>query len=408
MKNVLIWGAGKRGQEYFNKLLKYQNAYNIVGFGDSDINKVGKIFCGKPVLGSSMLERDRQIDLICIASSASREIREQLVKFVEIPIFDEIDQLILPRVSIDISGFCNAKCRWCVTGRKKSEGGSIENSQYMNYDSFIHLYEYLISELVIVPDTEIMLYSWGEPLLNPDYVRIVEYLAEKKQLFSVSTNASVAPLAKKKDAYESCVSFTFSMSGFSQQSYDRIHRLQFENVRENIKKLTDNMYACGFHGDGSLSWHVYKFNMSEMVSAREFAKSLNLRFNAYYPYFNGLSLAQKYLEGQLADEQDEIEKDFILGHVDELLGQRPRDYRCYLENIISIDYKGRVVLCCASDEDCKDFLWIPVPSLNELWTLRRQMMQCDTCKMCRKLHFDYWIANNLGYDDYLHECEEMK
>lgn len=404
MKNVLIWGTGKKGQEAFDRLSQYTKSYNITAFGDNDKEKAGQTFHGRPIIGSSMLlGHSIQIDLIFIASSANKEIRGQLEKIVTIPIFDNIEQLILSRISIDISGFCNAKCRWCVTGRKNLRGTGAGRDQYMNYVSFTQLYEHLISESIIVPDTEIMLYSWGEPLLNPDYVRIVEYLAEKQQVFSVSTNASVAPLAKKEDTYENCVSFTFSMSGFSQQSYDRIHRLRFDKVKENIKKIVDNIYACGFHGDGRLSWHAYKFNMCEMPDAREFAKSLSIRFNPYYPYFNGLSLTQKYLEGQLADEQEEIEHDFMFDHVEKLLGQRPENYRCWLEEVLSIDHKGRIVLCCASDEECKDYIWQPITSLGEFWTLRRQMMQCDTCKICRKFHFDYWVGYNPEFSDSL--CE---
>lgn len=404
MKNILIWGAGIWGRKAFDMLSLYQDAYHIVAFGDNDGDKIGKIFCGRPIWGSETLKRDRQVDLIVVAASAVKmiEIRKQLEKTVSIPIYvyeDIMNRLLLPRISIDISGFCNAKCRWCVTGRRNRRGEHTGKKPYMSYDFFTHLYKHLIDEPIIVPDTEIMLYSWGEPLLNPDYVRIVEYLADKRQLFSVSTNASAAPLSEKADTYRDCAAFTFSMSGFSQQSYDRIHQLRFEKVKENIKRLVDNLHSCGFHGDGSLSWHVYRFNMDEMPAAREFAESLNLRFNAYYPYFNGLSLTQKYMEGQLADEQDDIESDFIFDHVDGLLKQRPEDYRCYLENVISIDHMGRIVLCCASDEECGDFVWSPVKSQDELWTLRRQMMQCDTCKMCREIHFDYWIRNNPELDD---------
>lgn len=399
MKNVLIWGAGMWGRKAFDILNPYKNAYNIVAFGDNDSNKIGKEFCGKPIWGSDILEQNKQIDLIIVAASADKmiEIKKQLEKTVPIPIYiyeDIMKRLVFPRISIDISGFCNAKCRWCVTGRRNRKGQSVKTKEYMDYDRFVQIYEYLISNSIIIPDTEIMLYSWGEPLLNPDYIRIVEFLAEKEQKFSVSTNASIAPMIDKTDAYKTCTAFTFSMPGFSQQSYDRIHQLSFEKVKENIKRIADNIYSHGFQGDGSLSWHVYKFNMHEMEAAREFAQSINLRFHAYYPYFNGLSLTQKYMEGHLTDEKDDIEGDFYFGHVEELLEQRPEEYECYFNNIVSIDYKGRLVLCCASDDNCKDYVWESIMSVDDLWGLRRKMLQSDTCKMCRKLHFDYWVIMN--------------
>lgn len=407
VRNILIWGTGQRGQEAFRAFSQYTELYNIIAFGDNDKNQIGKTLFGKPVWGINMLKQSGKIDCIFVASSASKEIREQLEKVVAIPSYDDMTYLILERMSIDISGFCNAKCKWCVTGRRNRKGQGIRIEKYMHYDLFVQIYEYLVSKVMIVPDTDIMLYSWGEPLLNPDYKRIVEFLAEKGQKFSVSTNASVAPLADKADAYRGCTAFTFSMPGFSQQSYDQIHQLSFERVRENIKRITENIYSHGFQGDGSLSWHVYKFNMHEMEAAREFAKSLNLRFHAYYPYFNGLSLTQKYLEGNLADEKEDIESDFYFEHVEGLLKQRPKEYECFLNTIISVDHNGRLVLCCASDDECRDYIWKPitsVTSMDDLWTLRGQMLQSDTCKMCRKICFDYWVGRNPEFTEVL--CEE--
>lgn len=413
MKNILIWGTGQRGGEAFGKLSRYPEAYNIVAFGDNDVNKIGKTFNERPVWGSNMLIQNGNIDLILIASSATKEIREQLEKIVTIPIYDDMAYLLLSRVSIDISGFCNAKCKWCVTGRRNRKKQGIRCEEYMQYDLFVQIYEYLISKTMIVPETEIMLYSWGEPLLNPDYIRIVEFLAEKRQTFSVSTNASIAPIAEKADAYRDCTAFTFSLPGFSQQSYDRIHQLSFERVKENIKRIVDNIYSHGFHGDSSLSWHVYRFNMHEMEAAHEFAKSLNLRFHAYYPYFNGLSLTEKYLEGHLVDEKDDIKRDFFFDHVDGLLKQRPEEYECFLNKIISIDYKGRLVLCCASDDECRDYVWesvTSVESVDDLWALRGQMLQSDTCKLCRRLHFDYWVGMNPKFGEAMcrEEHEDIK
>ena len=88
MKNILIWGAGIWGRKAFDMLSPYQDAYNIVAFGDNDGNKIGKIFCGRPIWGSETLKRDRQVDLIVVAASAVKmiEIRKQLEKTVSVPI----------------------------------------------------------------------------------------------------------------------------------------------------------------------------------------------------------------------------------------------------------------------------------------------------------------------------------
>lgn len=304
------------------------------------------------------------------------------------------------RISIDISGFCDAKCKWCVTGWKNRQQGYAQ-PHYMSYETFVKVYEHLYQNRIIEKNTEIMLFSWGEPFLNKDYVGIVEYLAEKEQTFSVSTNASKVQLMKKKDAYKNCCIFIFSMPGFSQASYDRIHGFNFEQIKKNIEKISTNLWESGFKGTGLLSFHVYKFNTLEIEDAEQFAHSLKLEFNPYYPYFNGNSMTELYLEGKMQDEIREMaEQELYLSHVKELLGKRPENYRCFLENILSIDCDGNLVLCCASDDGCTDYMWesiFEISSFEQMKARRQEMLSCDSCKKCRLLGIDYWMGKNPSY-----------
>ena len=405
MKNILIWGAGMWGRKAFDILSAYKNTYNIVAFGDNDHDKIGQVFCGKPIWGSDILERDKQIDLIIVAASAVKitEIKEQLEKTVLIPIVvyqDMMNQLLLPRISIDISGFCNAKCKWCVTGRKNLTH-VLRDRSYMSFEEFCEIYSHLYKNGIIGKSTEIMLYSWGEPLLNKDYVQIVEFLAEQEQRFSVSTNASVLQLAHRKDAYKNCCSFIFSMPGFSEESYARMHGFHFNKIKENIVKISDNLQEHGFAGDGSISFHVYQFNHAEIADARNFSEDLGLSFNPYYPYFNGNSMMEDFLEGRMDETVlNEAEAELYLAHVDELLKKRPKEYKCFLENIISIDCKGNLVLCCAADSGLIDYSWgsiFQISSFEDMKAKREEMLQCQSCQKCRKLGIDYWLGNNPSY-----------
>lgn len=304
------------------------------------------------------------------------------------------------RISIDISGFCNAKCRWCVTGWKNRQQG-FGHPHYMSYEMFVRVYEHLYQKQIIDINTEIMLYSWGEPFLNKDYIGIVEYLADKGQVFAVSTNASNVQLLNGNSAYKNCDIFIFSMPGFSQASYDHIHGFNFEQIKRNIEIISKNLWESGFNGTGMLSFHVYKFNTHEIEAAKQFARSLKLEFNPYYPYFNGNSMSELYLEGKMPnDMRVAAEEELYLSHVKELLGQRPKDYRCFLENILSIDCDGNLTLCCASDSGCADYIGdniFEITSYEEMKTKRQEMLCSDTCKRCRKLGIDYWMGNNPPY-----------
>lgn len=402
MYNLLIWGAGVRGSEVYPVFQEYlQNSrYQIAAFVDNNADLWGKEKLGYKIIGPMDVHKVPNLSGIIIGSIYEREIREQIKQLIDVPIYMKIEDLMYTRISIDISGFCNANCKWCVTGRQKRLGKSVKQ-QVMNYDEFVSLYEYIYSKGFIEHCTEIMLYSWGEPLLNKDYVKIIEYLARQQQTYSVSTNASVVLSAENNNAYEYCKAFSFSMPGFSQASYDRIHGFSFEKIKRNIELLTENINAKGFHGDGSISYHVYKFNVNEIAEAKRFAEKLGLRFHPYYPYFNGNSMTEEYLENRMnPQDREEAEEELFLSHVQKLLKERPADYRCYLENSISIDSFGNLVLCCASDEGISEYQWGSIYNIENRAQLRekhKEMLECSSCQKCRRLGIDYWMAYNPSY-----------
>lgn len=399
-QKILIWGTAARGERTY-ELLKEHRRYEIAAFGDNNRELWGSRKHGQPVIGADELQTETGIGGIVIASSKMEEIRIQLSQLISIPIYGCVDELMFERIAIDISGCCNAKCRYCVTGVKNRHQEFCLH--VMSYEAFVQLYEHLYQSHIIETATEIMLYSWGEPFLNPDYVPIVEYLAEKGQRFSVSTNASAVKRVSRTDAYRNCCAFIFSMPGFSQESYDRIHGFSFEQIRKNITEINQDLRENGFAGEGSISFHVYRFNTSELGQAKQFAETQGLRFHPYYPYFNGNSMTQAYLEGSMDPAvREEAQRELFLSHVEALIQERPRDYRCFLEDIISIDCDGRLVLCCASDDGCMDHIWgsaLDVGSFEDMKKLRREMLKCSSCQTCRRLGIDYWMGNNPAYQD---------
>lgn len=353
--NILIWGTGERAQFAFNILLKCDMSYDVIAFGDNNIQMQGQYFLNKKVYAKEDL-KELKPDAIVIASSASAQIRLQLAD-EGIPIYNSVQEMFIKRIAIDISGCCNAKCKWCVTGLK-NRNSNVIHRKFMKFDEFKQVYLHLLEKRIISQYTEIMLYSWGEPLLNPDYNKIIMFLAENKQKFSMSTNASIAPSIESEDAYKYCSSFTFSMPGFSQESYDLIHGFSFELIKNNIKKMVSNIYKCGFQGKGTISYHAYKFNIKEMQEAKEFAEKVGLKFDSYYPYFNGASLALKYLKHEMDIKVlQEAEEDLTLSFVKDLQKERPKGFKCVLEDIITVDFQGNLVLCCAADEEVADYQW---------------------------------------------------
>ncbi len=401
--NVLIWGAANAGKETYMILNEY-NSINIIGFADNNKLKRGRIFCGKRVFSLIEVIEQLEIDYIVIASMYYEQIYYQLTTILDVPIYKNVLELVDFRVSIDISGWCNAKCKWCVTGIK-NRGKKKVLREYMPYEYFKKIYDYMLKIRLIHPFNEILLYNWGEPFLNPDYFKIIEFLNEKNQVYSLSTNASVLKLANEKinsNIYSTCKTVVFSMPGFSQNSYDKIHGFSIEKIKENIQLLITNMREKSFNGDGILSYHVYQFSKKELEEAKEFSIKLDLKFIPIYSYFAGWSLMEKYLTNALSSTQlKEAKQDLFLFHVEELIKSRPDKYNCVLENMLSINCLGNIELCCHCDDKVGDYTWgslFEVKNVNDWQKLRMKMMSSNTCKECRLLGIDYWIGNNPEYE----------
>ncbi len=399
---IVIWGAGKIGEQTFQQVKQY-NMMDVVAFGDNDVEKHNSYCCGKKVYGISQIkDMGENIDGVIIASVHYEEIYTQIKDALKVPVYKNIGVFLGRRASIEISGWCNAKCKWCATGIKNRSHICVDR-KYMTFEKFKIIYEHLINSSIFHQFNELLLYSWGEPFLNPDCMKILEYLYEQKQVFSISTNASVLSLATKKSMYKMCRTVVFSMPGFSQTSYEKIHGFNFEVIRENVKKIINNMRECGFKGEGILSYHVYQFNLNEIHLAENFAKNLGLKFVPVYAYFASYDLTKKYLTNNLSHEQlKEAEKDLLLSHVDELLMKRPVNYNCAVENMISINAKGNLELCCCCDDGIKDYEWgniLDVATFFEWEQIRKEMMLCSTCQECKALGIDYWFTNNPRFTD---------
>lgn len=396
---ILIWGAGNLGKGVYEKLSQYKTI-DIIGFGDNDSAKVGTLYCGLPVVSiDGLIEEQKNIDFVIISVFAYEAIYDQLSKIVDVPVYrnygDFYSEILSFRCSIDISGWCNAKCKYCYTGRKNRE--CIPDKTYMSFENFVKIHQHLVESKILYGFNEVMLYSWGEPLLNPDYLKIIDYLSEQGQTYSLSTNGSVLKLTENLHAYENCTTVIFSLSGMKQESYGYIHGFDIEIIKKNIEVLINDMREHGFKGDAKLSFHVYKFNESEVQAAKEYAEKLNLIFEPTKAYLASWSLQDLFISQNDCNELliKEIKDELLIDDVPELIKGRPQEYRCLLENILSIDCDGIINLCNRCDKDAPDYIWSSIYDINNIkeWRKYRQnMLSCYTCKKCRKDGIDYWVC----------------
>jgi MoaA/NifB/PqqE/SkfB family radical SAM enzyme len=248
-------------------------------------------------------------------------------------------------VLIDIVGGCNAKCPFCVTGRE--DFGKRIN--FISVADFARTLDRLIELEFAVPDvTSIGLHNWGEPILHPDLNGIVTEINSRRLFANISTNASKATRFTVPTNRFTMVNF--SVPGWSQKSYDRIHGLRFDRIVANMKATIANMRDNGYVGPFVLAFHVYQFNYgAEYDSARAWCEAHGVTFRPYYALLNDYEKDKEFLTGAMpAGELAQISRSLFLHYVDDLIAKQPADWECpQWKGQLTLSHKSEVLLCCA-------------------------------------------------------------
>ncbi len=195
-QKYVLYGAGNLGKEFFNK---FREKINIIGFIDSDIRKLGTIFCGQDV---KRLEEYNNCKII-VTSRFYKEIKDMLLKkglqedidftyeqrFESIFIFYNENRLVFREFDISITSFCTLNCKHCnmqMCKFSKKEHFNIENIK-READIYFKWVDY-VQYLGILG---------GEPFLHPQLLEIVCYIAqnyrERIGKLEILTNGTCIP-----------------------------------------------------------------------------------------------------------------------------------------------------------------------------------------------------------------------
>lgn len=229
-------------------------------------------------------------------------------------------------VWMDICNKCNAKCKYCLTGSANRYGRSKDIPAYfMPAAEFKRLAEHMKNSKIITPDCIFRVYNWYEPMLNPELPEIINYIEGTDFRIDISTNASILPDFSRIGSCKNLFSILFSMCGFSQKSYDYIHKLDFETVKKNIRIIMKEIRDRGFTGDAYINYHLYQFNMTEVYDAQAFAVEVGIRLHVICAYFNGgcdengISDHKAWHDGTMSPARmRDVAKDLLLGYVDQM------------------------------------------------------------------------------------------
>ena len=399
-KRIAIYGAGHYGQRIFDYINGIESV-NVVLVCDSDRSMWGKRIDDQFVVQSpETLVGNDNIDAVFIAvnGDGEKEVEEFILEKTNLHIYHHENEIAASSIYWDISGVCNAQCRYCSTGRKNRLNIKRQCSNtYMRYDDFVNYYLHLYKCGILSKKSNLCLYNWYEPFMNPDIMDILMFLSKCEQNYTLSTNCTVFRKAKEITCYTYCKKIIFSMCGFSQNSYDRIHYGLFslDKIKENIIKFKHDMLTNGFCGEFEIAAHKYRFNREELKELKIWAADNDMNLREYCAYLNGNVLNEDYFENRYNSETyEDIKNDFLFSwNIDNK--DRPEGIYDWICNNITIDASGRRTLCNYADEFRDDYdSWgsiLDITSYEDILKQREIMLGSKSCIKCKKYQIAYRI-----------------
>ena len=133
-------------------------------------------------------------------------------------------------IELDITNLCDNNCPICT--------GVRDNPVSLTFDQV----KKLIDEFADVFEAKSVIISGGgEPLLHPDFIKILYYIKNKRLKIGLNSNALALDEKKAKAIIECCSYFRISLDAGTKETYKMTHGVggkMFQKVVDNMKMFT--------------------------------------------------------------------------------------------------------------------------------------------------------------------------
>ncbi len=278
-------------------------------------------------------------------------------------------------IFFDIVSFCNGRCPYCLSGAYRTTASkTVSPGQFQKTLETIKKHD-LLSQRGIIG-----LYNWGEPFLHPQLSDLLCIINDFGFPYAFSTNASRVP-SIDRNFVNTLDHILFSMPGFSQQSYDRIHGFNFPTILKNIERIVKECRFFGFRGHFQISYHLYQFNLEELRECEEFCNKWNITLNPYYAILNNWGHMLAWLDNTLPyDLLKRISQDLFLFEIERNLEEAPAQYACPQNQFLVLDEESNVLLCCQVPKQADFFAGnLLRDDVQLIWEKRRSNPVCSKC-----------------------------
>lgn len=244
--------------------------------------------------------------------------------------------------------------------------------------------------------SNVWLFSWGEPLLHPQINEILRSLKKMNAVGVLSSNFINMPHLDK-ELFPVLKNVTLSLSGFSQQSYEKIHGGRLRDVLNNFDRFYDDIRRYSPTTRIMVSWHRYKFNEDELWAAYEYFDREQVYFRPETAFLDDVIEMLRLLSGKRSAISEprwkKIEEDVFVEHIVrkiDLHRKKSKEQKCEKWDELNVDEKGQLLLCTGIGNNDTDHVLGNVldMSAEQIWENKLSDSLCNDCistGLCRFL-----------------------
>ncbi len=150
-------------------------------------------------------------------------------------------------INVDPADSCNFECSFCPTGDRQLMKEVGRPFKTMDFDIFKKIVDD-IKEFP-VPLKVLRLYKDGEPLLNPNFAKMIKYAKDSGNILKVdtTTNASLLNPKRNLEIIEAGLDrINISVEGVNAKQYMEFskYKIDFDKFVENVKHFYENRKQC--------------------------------------------------------------------------------------------------------------------------------------------------------------------
>jgi len=316
--------------------------------------------------------------------------KKRLSRFFKLAGFGKMP--LLPYIlNIEPGNICNLHCPLCPTG----SGDKSLSKGFLSLELFKKVFDQLSTSI-----ESINLYSWGEPLLNKDLIKIIRYAKSMngKVKITTSSNLNIQDNKLLADLVVSGIDeVIISCDGIDQDSYGRYRQGgDFTLVIQNMKEMARIRKESG--AKTKLVWNflVFKHNEEMVEKAQKMAGEIGVDFR--------IGLMRTSMKDEILKPHSEaIQKD--------ISWIPDRQEYCAYDKVkltakkvistcrkpwqeITINWDGRVFPCCAVYGDNFSLGDASRERIADIWNghdyvqarkeiLRKEVRPLTVCGLCR-------------------------